>query len=86
MLEHKLIEPLRKAHESSSVAQIVKENINKIDIESKQYMTHAENKFRKIKSGKIPFSSESILWIKRQQTYMTLMGCHAGNNINKGDL
>ena len=35
VLKQKLIERLGKAHESSSVAQIVKENINKIDIESK---------------------------------------------------
>ena len=32
VLEHKLIERLGKAHESSSVAKIVKENINKIDV------------------------------------------------------
>ena len=51
-LEHKLIERLLKVHGYSSVAQIVKENINKIDIESKQYMAHAEKKCRKIKSGK----------------------------------
>ena len=64
----------------------MKENINKIDIESKQYMTHAEKKCRKFKSGKIPFSPESILWIKRRQTYRTLMGYHAGNKVNKGNL
>ena len=41
VLEHKLVKRIGKAHESSSVAQIMKENINKIDIESKQYMEHA---------------------------------------------
>ena len=64
----------------------MKENINKIDIESKPYMAHAEKKCRKIKSGKIPFSPDSILWIKRRKTYRTLMGYHAGNKINKGNL
>ena len=49
-------------------------------------MAHAENKGKKIKSGKIPFSPDSILWIKRRQTYRTLMGYHAGNKINKGNL
>ena len=49
VLEHKLIERLGKAHESISVAQILKENINKIDIDSKQYMAHADKKCRKIK-------------------------------------
>ena len=73
MLEHKLIKHLGKAHESRSVAQIVKENINKIDIESKQYMAHAEKKCRNIKLGKILFSPESILFIKCRKTYRTLM-------------
>ena len=50
VLEHKLIEHLGKAHKSSSVTKIVKENINKVDIENKQYMAHAEKKCRKIKS------------------------------------
>ena len=86
VLEQKLIERLGKAHELSSVAQIVKENINKIDVESKQYMAHAEKKCRNIKSGKIPFSPESTLWIKRRQTYRTLMGYHAGNKVKKGNL
>ena len=67
VIEHKLIERLGKAHESISVAQIVNENINKIDTESKHYMAHAEKKFREIKSGKIPLSPESTLWIKRRQ-------------------
>ena len=86
VLEHKLIERLGKAHELSSVAKIAKENINKIDFESQQYMAHAENKCRKIKSGKIPFSLDSILWIKRRKTYRNLMGYHAGNKINEGNL
>ena len=86
MLEHKLIERLGKAHESSAFAQIVKENINKIDIESKQYMAHAKKKCRNIKSGKIPFLPESILWIKRRKTYRNLMGYHAGNKVSKGNL
>ena len=64
----------------------MKENINKIDIESKQYMAHAEKKCRKIKSGKMPLSPESIMWIKRRQTYRTFMGYHAGNKVNKGNL
>ena len=49
-------------------------------------MAHSENKCRKIKSGKIPLSPYSILWIKLQKTYRTFIGYHAGNNINKGNL
>ena len=86
MLEHKLIERLGKSHESSFVAQIVKENINNIDIESKQCIAHAEKKCIKIKSGKISLLPDSILWINRWKTYWILMGYHAGNRINKGNL
>ena len=49
-------------------------------------MAHAEKKCRNIKSVKIPFSPDPILWIKRRQTYRTLMDYHAGNKINKGNL
>ena len=86
VLEHELIERLGKAHESSSVAKIKKENINKINTEIKQYMAHAEKKCRNIKSVQIPFSPESTLWIKRRQTYRTLMGYHARKKMNKGNL
>ena len=80
MIEHRLIQCFGEAHASSYVAQIVKENINKINTKSKQYMAHAEIKCRKIKSGKIPFPPESILWIKRWKAYRYLMGYHAGKN------
>ena len=77
---------MENAHESSSVAQIAKENINKIDTESKQYMAHADKKYRKIKSGKITFLPDSTLWIKRRKIYRTFMAYHAGNKVNKGNL
>ena len=81
VLGQKIIEHLGKAHEYRSVAKIMKENINKINTERKQYMAHAGKKCRKMKSGKIPFSSECTLWIKRWQTYRTLMVYHAGNKV-----
>ena len=86
MIENRLIKRLGEAHESSSVAQTAKENINKIDTKSKQYMAHVESKCRNIKSGNITFSPESTLWIKRRQTYRSLMGYHAVNKVNKGNL
>ena len=61
VIEHRLIQRLGEAHESSSVAKIVRENINKIDTKSKDYMAHAESKCRNIKLGKILFSPESTL-------------------------
>ena len=82
VIEHSLIQSLGQAHESSSFAQVVKETTNKIDTESKKYMAHADRKFSKIKSGKILFSPESTLWIKRRQTYRSLMGYNSGNKVN----
>ena len=61
VIEHKLSARLGEAHESSSVAQIVSENINKINTKSKQYIANAESKCRKIQLGKIPFSPKSTL-------------------------
>ena len=86
VIEHRLIQCLGEAHESSYVAQILKETINNIDTKSKNYMAQAESKCRNIKSGKIPFSPESTLWIKRQKTYSSLMAYNAGNKVNKGNL
>ncbi len=45
---------------------------------SKQYMAHAESKCSKIKAGRIPFSAESVTWIKRGEVYRTLLRHHAG--------
>ena len=44
VLEQTFILHLGKEHELRSIAQIVKENNNKIDIVSKQYMAQAEKK------------------------------------------
>ena len=64
---HSLSNKLISAHNCSAVKEIVKEQVDKIDDESKQYMRCAEKKCRRIKSGKIPFSPESSLWIRRCQ-------------------
>ena len=53
---------------------------------SKQYMAHAESKCRKIKAGRIPFSAESVTWIKRSEVYRTLLRHHAGRKVNRGNL
>ena len=63
ILQHNIIPHLHAAHESSSVKAIVKKHVDKIDEETKHYMTNAEKKCRKTKSGRIPFSPDSAVWI-----------------------
>jgi hypothetical protein len=49
-------------------------------------MTNAEKKCRRIKSGRIPFSPESSLWIRRTQVYRLLIRYHLGLICNVGNL
>ena len=49
-------------------------------------MLNAEHKCSKIKPGRIPFSPESSKWIKRAQTYCSILRFHAGKIRNKGNL
>jgi hypothetical protein len=53
---------------------------------SKQFMAHAESHCRRIKSGRIPFSSDSVIWLKRREAYNKLLKYHAGKNVNRGNL
>jgi hypothetical protein len=49
-------------------------------------MINAEKKCRQIKSGRIPFSPESLLWIRRAQVYWSLLQYHHGLIRNIGNL
>jgi hypothetical protein len=49
-------------------------------------MINASRKCRKIKSGRICFSPESVLWIKRKQTYQSLLEHLRGRPKNRGNL
>lgn len=46
----------------------------------------SEKNCRRIKSGRIPFSPEASLWIKRTGIYRTLLRFHAGKKVNRGNL
>ena len=63
-----------------------KSAVDKLDNERRQYMRRAEKKCRKLKSGRIPFSPEASVWIKRTQIYRTLLRYHAGKRCNRGNL
>lgn len=45
---------------------------------SKQFMEHAEKKCRKIRSGRIPFSPDAVIWIKRKQAYESILDFRGG--------
>ncbi len=49
-------------------------------------MWYAEKHCWKIKSGRIPFSPEASLWIRRAQVYRLLLRYHAGKIRNQGNL
>ena len=49
-------------------------------------MRYAEKRCRKFKSGRIPFSPEASLWIKKTQVYRSLLKYHAGKIRNRGNL
>ncbi|KAL7521202.1 hypothetical protein ACHAWX_005896 [Stephanocyclus meneghinianus] len=49
-------------------------------------MHHAEKHCRKLKSGRIPFSPEAAMWIKRTLCYRALLRYWAGKIKNRGNL
>jgi hypothetical protein len=49
-------------------------------------MKHTEKTCRKLKSGRICFSPESVIWIKREQIYRLLMEYRLGCIKNRGNL
>ncbi len=60
--------------------------IGKVDESSMQFMKRAEKKCRRLKSGRISFSLESVIWIKREQIYKSLLEYQLGRNKNRGNL
>ena len=83
---HRLIEKLGEAHSGSTDREGIQARIGKVDECSMQFMKHAAKKCRKIKSGRISFSPESVIWIKREQIYTSLLEYQQGRNKNRGNL
>jgi hypothetical protein len=57
-----------------------------LDAELGDYMQYAEKRCRKIKSGRIPFSPKTSLWICQTQVYRSLLRFYAGRICNWGNL
>ena len=68
---HRLIEKLGEAHSEGK---------------SKEHIQSRAKKCRKLKSGCICYSPESVIWIRREQIYKSLVGYHLGRNKNRGNL
>ncbi len=86
ILRHRLIKKLGEAHTQSISAEEIQSSINEIDQQSEQYMKHTEKTCRKLKSGRICFSLESVIWIKQEQIYRSLMEYRLGQIKNRGNL
>jgi hypothetical protein len=84
--KHRLSEKLAEAHKAGLSEERMKEMMDKIDSISKECMIDSEKKCRKLRNGKIPFSPEAAMWIKRCQFYRSLLRYWAGKIKNRGNL
>ncbi len=83
---HRMIKKLGVIHLRYKSKKRFQREINKLDKQSKDMMTNAEKKCRRIKSGRIPFSPELSLWIRCTQVYRLLIRYHLGFFCNVGNL
>ena len=86
ILKHRMIERTGETHLKYNSKKTFTKKLNSLDRELGDYMRHAEKKCRKIKSGRIPFSPEAALWIRRTQVYRSLLKFHAGRIRNRANL
>jgi hypothetical protein len=85
-VEQRVNTRLVQASENSSTVEEVKGKVDAIDEECKQYKRHSERKSRKIKSGRIPFSPEASVWIRRRQVYESILRYKQGKIRNRSNL
>ena len=85
VVRHKMVSKLTAAASVSNKAEC-KTRMNAVDAEETQHRRHAEKKCRCIKSGQIPFSPESAVWIRRRQVYVSALRFHAGMIHNRANL
>ena len=82
----RLVECLGDAHENSKNKAKIKHKVGKIDLEAGQLMNNTSQKCRKLKSGRICFSPESVLWIKQKKIYQSFLEHLRGRPKNRGNL
>ncbi len=86
LARHRLIERLGQLHVTHKRKHAFQRGLNRLDKQSRDIMLYAERKCRQIKSGRIPFSPEAALWIRRTQVYRSLLRYHGGLIWNRGNL
>ena len=86
VLIHHLTERMVAAHHESSSIVLVKERIDIIYQKGVQYMHHAKRKCCCIKSGCIPFSPDSSIWIRCCQVYRSILRYHAEKLRNRSKM
>ncbi len=86
LARHHLIERLGQLHVTHKRKRAFRRGPNRIDKQNRDIMLHAEWKCQQIKSGRIPFSPEAALWIRRTQVYRSLLRYHGGLIRNHGNL
>jgi hypothetical protein len=86
ILRHHLLEWMVNAASSNKSKEVISKQLNKLDKEGEEYMKHAEKNCRRLKSGRIPFSPEALLWIQQSQVYRSLLRWHAGKIQNRRNL
>jgi hypothetical protein len=64
ILRHCLIGKLGEAHTQIISVEEIQSSMNEIDQQSEQYMKHVEKTCRTLKSGRICFSPELVIWIE----------------------
>ena len=85
-IRHKVNTRLVAADDPNVPKEVVKERLDKLDEEMKQFRKRAEKKCRKLKSGRIPFSPEASIWIRRKQVYESLLRYKLGKIRNRSNL
>jgi hypothetical protein len=75
---HQLIKKLGNLHLRYKKKKHFQRELIKLDLQSQDLMLNAERKCCRIKLGRIPFSSESALWIQCSQVYQSLLRYHKG--------
>ncbi len=83
---HRLIKKIGEAHTTGTCKGDFQGKITHIDSDSMQFMKHAAKKCMKLKLGRICFSPESVIWIKRKQIYNSMVKYNLGRNKNRGNL
>ncbi len=86
ILHHRLIQKLGEAHSLGTSRDDTCHRINCADEKGVQYMTHAKRHCQNLKSGRICFSPELVIWIKHKQIYCLLVKYKLGCHRNRGNL